>query len=233
MKILTRTIKSPPRNPLTLQHTLQEEMADDSCSIHGPLYGDDICAACHWSYKDSCCFRGTCQGCHENEPNQMAHMGPGGCLAEAEEEEIYPIDGFKGLSDETLLEIKKKALERIDSSSADADAEARYLAAEHVLESRQLTHLENDPLTVARDEVDRLQEGMNVLMEDYEDERSRFKKKWRRLSAVGKKMSQEEEKDHDETLEDIERLLGEVAKDLEEAEHELGTLEGKLGQRGK
>lgn len=91
---------------------------EDNCPIHGPKYGDDICVGCHWSYKDTCCFRGTCAECHveasapltkeemahweshetasghqattcwgcrENQPNQLAHTDPGGCLYQGDE----------------------------------------------------------------------------------------------------------------------------------------------------
>jgi hypothetical protein len=67
---------------------------EDNCPIHGPKYGDDICVGCHWSYKDTCCFRGTCcesrpettcWGCRENQPNQLAHTDVGGCLYQGDE----------------------------------------------------------------------------------------------------------------------------------------------------
>jgi hypothetical protein len=71
---------------------------EDSCAIHGPLYGDDICAGCHYascrpptkeemehwhSYETTAAATraaSTCWGCRENQPNQLAHTDPGGCL---------------------------------------------------------------------------------------------------------------------------------------------------------
>lgn len=80
----------------------EEEADDDNCPIHGPKYGDDICADCH---KASCAPPtaeemahwhsheadvSTCWGCRENQPNQMAHTDPGGCLfAGYDADEIY------------------------------------------------------------------------------------------------------------------------------------------------
>jgi hypothetical protein len=80
------------------------EEDEDNCPIHGEKDGD-ICADCHWSYKQTCCFRGTCEqvggcnelhvestcwGCRENQPNQLAHTDPGGCLfQDYDADEIY------------------------------------------------------------------------------------------------------------------------------------------------
>jgi hypothetical protein len=51
---------------------------EDACHIHGSLHGDEICAACHYSYKETCCFRGTCAECHVDSvtsptKEEMAH----------------------------------------------------------------------------------------------------------------------------------------------------------------
>jgi hypothetical protein len=80
---------------------------EDSCAIHGPLYGDDICAGCHydscrpptkeemehWHSHESAAEEGgaaaapqtTCWGCREGQPNQLAHTDPGGCLYSEED----------------------------------------------------------------------------------------------------------------------------------------------------
>lgn len=34
----------------------------------------------------------TCEGCREDQPNQLAHMGPGGCLAEDVDEGLFPYE---------------------------------------------------------------------------------------------------------------------------------------------
>lgn len=34
----------------------------------------------------------TCVGCREDQPNQQAHMGPGGCLADDVDEGLFPCE---------------------------------------------------------------------------------------------------------------------------------------------
>lgn len=34
----------------------------------------------------------TCEGCREDQPNQLAHMGPGGCLADNVDEGLFPYE---------------------------------------------------------------------------------------------------------------------------------------------
>ena len=74
--------------------TLAPEKQDD----HEEIKGGHECPNCeeitynphdNQNHCTAYCARGnpptTCWGCHQDQPNQLAHMGPGGCLYNAED----------------------------------------------------------------------------------------------------------------------------------------------------
>jgi hypothetical protein len=78
------------------------------------------------------CRNTTCSGCLHDQPNQLAHMDPGGCLYAAEEEDVWETaseDSDSSEAEEPISFIARLAAEiRVDQAAALEDGAQRLLA---------------------------------------------------------------------------------------------------------
>ena len=77
----------------------------------------------------------TCQGCQENQPGQLAHMGPGGCLANNSNSNLNIITPVPPSRVNRFKKNARNLTNRVRSGQRNANFQAQYnrLGAEYEL----------------------------------------------------------------------------------------------------